>query len=224
MKSFTEIMKEHSSLSKITPKISDAQPNMTDKELLNAIANGDQQAFNQLYKRYYQRVVNFAYKYVNQKEIALEVANDVMMAVWNQASGFEERSSVSTWIFGIAYRQAQKAFGKNIKHDHDSFDETWQSNNDANDDHHSNEDHQSEASLLMNGAELEQTLQSEQLWTKMEGVLEKLNDEQKAVVYLTSMGYSYPEIAKMIDCPANTVKTRMFHARRTIKQLFKSFL
>ena len=205
-------------------KHSEHQPMMQDRELLNAIAKGDQQAFNTLYQRYYQKMVNFAFQYVKQKDIAMEVANDVMMAVWKQAETFEDRSSVSTWIYAIAFRQAHKAFNKNAKHDHEEFDETWQQT--TSDDNLSEPPHPSEPdsehSLISN--ELEQAMQSQQLWQHMEKAIEQLNDEQKSVVYLTSVGYSYPEIAEMINCPANTVKTRMFHARRNIKQFFKRLL
>ena len=206
-------------------KKSDNQQMMQDKELLTAIAEGDQQAFNTLYQRYYQKMVNFAYQYVKQKDTAMEVANDVMMAVWNQANTFEQRSSVSTWMYAIAFRQAQKAFKKNVRHDHEEFDETWQqSDSDENNAFSSADQDEASKGADLLSTELEQAMQSQQLWDHMEKAIDQLSEEQKSVVYLTSIGYSYPEIAEMINCPANTVKTRMFHARRSIKKLFKSIL
>ena len=47
--------------------------------------------------------------------------------------------------------------------------------------------------------------------------LETVNTEQRSVVELTLLGYSYPEIAEIVNCPVNTVKTRMFHARQLMK-------
>lgn len=201
---------------------SDSHSTMQDKELLKSVAKRDQNAFDLLYKRYYRRVVNFAFQFVKQKDTAMEVANDVMLAVWNQAEGFEGRSSVSTWIFGIAYRQAQKAFNKNLRHEHDDYDEHWQQHN--RDDHDDDALHHSpgvQEHSELKTSDLEQAMHSQQLWGQMMKAIETLNEEQKSVVYLTSMGYSYPEIAEMMDCPANTVKTRMFHARRLIKNIFQ---
>lgn len=200
---------------------SDSHSTMQDNELLNAIAKKDQSAFDKLYKRYYKRVVNFAYQFVKQKDTALEVANDVMLAVWNQAEGFEHRSSVSTWIYGITYRQAQKAFTKNQRHDHDNYDEHWQQHNA---DEHDDETLSNGAAIdetALKTSDLEHAMQSQQLWGQMVKAIDTLNEDQKSVVYLTSIGYSYPEIAEMMDCPPNTVKTRMFHARRLIKELFQ---
>lgn len=56
----------------------------------------------------------------------------------------------------------------------------------------------------------------------IEEALATLPEEQRAVVKLTYVeGHSYPEIAKMIHCPVNTVKTRMFHARRKLRKILQ---
>ena len=47
--------------------------------------------------------------------------------------------------------------------------------------------------------------------------IDRLSEDHRAVVQLSSMGYGYNEIASIIGCPVNTVKTRMFHARRQLK-------
>ena len=52
--------------------------------------------------------------------------------------------------------------------------------------------------------------------------LRKLPPEQRAVVELTYFyGFSYLEIAEIVSCPVNTVKTRMFHARRKLQPLLR---
>ena len=50
--------------------------------------------------------------------------------------------------------------------------------------------------------------------------LGRLSEEHKAVIELTFyQGFSYAEIADIVNCPVNTVKTRMFHARRQLREL-----
>ena len=54
----------------------------------------------------------------------------------------------------------------------------------------------------------------------LQEALDRLSAEHRAVIELTYYhGYSYREIAEIVDCPVNTVKTRMFHARRRLQKM-----
>ena len=80
--------------------------NEVDLALLRSASLGDVNAFENLFKRYFRRLAGFAARITSSNELAEEVAAETMMAVWRGAARFEGRSKVSTWIFGIAYRQA----------------------------------------------------------------------------------------------------------------------
>src|SRR5690606_5853985 len=80
-----------------------------DAELLASSSGGDRDAFHALYVRYYHPLLRFTYRIIGQLEVAQESVNDVMLVVWRDGRAFEGRSSVSTWIMGIAYRKAMKA-------------------------------------------------------------------------------------------------------------------
>jgi RNA polymerase sigma-70 factor, ECF subfamily len=177
-------------------------PVSEDRQLLARIAQQDRRAFEVLYRRYYRRVFHFVARLVRQEAAAEEVVSDVMFAVWQGAGSFEGASSVSTWILGIAYRQAMKLIEKNRKHSVvDSNDEALAATVDV--DPHANPEHaaitDSYASLLQQG---------------MDG----LQEHHRVVVELTAMGHSYAEISQVVGCPENTVKTRMFHARLQLKR------
>ena len=63
-------------------------------------------------------------------------------------------------------------------------------------------------------------LSRKQLQELLADALAQISPEQRAVVELTYYhGYSYPEIAQIVGCPPNTVKTRMYHARQRLKKL-----
>jgi RNA polymerase sigma-70 factor (ECF subfamily) len=63
-------------------------------------------------------------------------------------------------------------------------------------------------------------MERQELCQLLAKALGTLSPEQRAVVELTFYhGFSYPEIAAIVDCPVNTVKTRMFHARKRLGQL-----
>jgi RNA polymerase sigma-70 factor (ECF subfamily) len=169
-----------------------------DAQLLERIAARDLKAFEQLYRHYQPRLSRFLVSIVNRPQLVEEVLNDTMMAVWSTAANFRGASKVSTWIFAIAYRQAMKARSRwdvplpdLPDHDQESLDA-------------------SPAELLHNSRTHDALVEA------MNG----LSADHRAVVDLTYFhGMGYREISEIMGCPIDTVKTRMFHARRKLKQV-----
>jgi len=173
----------------------------SDLALLARIANGDHDALRDIYTVYYHPLLRFMYRVTGQLELAKEGINDVMIVVWRNSDTFGHRSSVSTWIMGIAYRKALKLLEKSRRWSNRfaavDFDE-WIERSDA-------------AAEPSDDGDLRDLLD--------EG-LKHLSAEHRAVVELTYYyGCSYEEIAVIAGCPVNTVKTRMFHARAKLKKL-----
>lgn len=159
-----------------------------DQELLQRIAAGDTEALAALHQAYFTRLGRFLLRVINDEELAAEVVNDVFLVIWQKAHTFAGRSSPSTWIMGIAYRRALKAL-------------------------------RGRRQLLpleeaaVDGPGTEQLAERQDI----DRLLARLSPPQRAVVELTYFfGYSYPEIAEILDCPEGTIKTRMFHARRLL--------
>lgn len=169
--------------------------------LLQGIGAGDTAAFEAFYKIYYPRLFRFVLRMTRQTEAVEELIQETLLVVWEKPHGFNFESKISTWVFGIAYKKTLKAMAKSARRDHDvDIDQFVDSIGDpvANPAHNwENED------WLNRGLAL-------------------LSPEQRAVIELTFYhGLSYQEIGKVLDCPENTVKTRMFHARRKL-QIFAS--
>ena len=172
-----------------------------DELLLARVAEKDRAAFQQLYQRYYQRVFGYVYKVMRRPDLVEESVNDTLLAVWQGARSFDGRSRPSTWILGIAHRQALKALTRQRRRDRDGDLEPSDFAPVESDGPESLAAHRELASTLGRALAL-------------------LPPEQRAVVELTYFhGCSYPEIAQVLDCPVNTVKTRMFHARRRLRGL-----
>jgi RNA polymerase sigma-70 factor, ECF subfamily len=146
---------------------------------------------------------HFVKRLVRREEVAEEVVDDAMFALWTSASTFEGGSSVSTWLLGIGYRQALKALERDRKH----------SRVDANE----------EALAQMLDPDPAIDPQTAALIrdddVRLQAAISALGEHQRIVVELTAMGHSYGEIAEVIGCPENTVKTRMFYARQQLKRL-----
>ncbi len=175
------------------------QRDLSDLDLLQRVATRDRVAFEALYERFYPQLGRYLGRLLRRPELVEEIVNDTMFVVWEKASVFEGRSKVSTWIIGIAYLKGIKALDR-LKTMPDQV-----------------------GIPLPEVEELEET---RDLISKLgldEWVrtgLDLISPDQRSVVELTYFsGYSYQEIAEIMDCPVNTVKTRMFHARRRLAKL-----
>jgi RNA polymerase sigma factor (sigma-70 family) len=174
-----------------------AEDHLTERELIHRVAARDRQAFEALYRRYAPRVFRYLSSQIRQRELVEEALDDVMMVVWQTAERYNGTSQVSTWILGIAHYKALKARARVSTLDAE-FHEA---------DHGGIETHSPEA--IVGERELADTIRQ---------AMDTLSAEQRAVVELTFYhGRSYTEIAEILDCPVNTVKTRMFHARQRLE-------
>ena len=168
------------------------------RRLIERIAAGDRRAFELFYRAYHARLTRFLDRMTRRRSLVEEVLNDTMLVVWNRADRFDGSSKVSTWIFAIGYRKALKALQRL---DEAVEDETL--------------DERAAA-----GAGPEQQAQARQVKVQLVRALDALSVDHRAVVELTYFhGMGYREIAQIVDCPVDTVKTRVFHARRRLRGL-----
>jgi len=162
--------------------------------LLARIAGHDNIAINELYLLYYRRLGRFLMRLTTRHELAEEIINETFWVIWQHAGDFRGASRVSTWILGIAYRRGLKSL-------------RYEGPQPA--------DIDIEAEI---GSE--EPAQEEEMSEWLEVALQRLPIEQRTVLELAyRMGHSCVEIASIMQCPVNTVKTRMFHARRKLKIL-----
>jgi len=166
--------------------------------LIGRVAGGDSAAFERLYRGYYPRLRRFLERLTRRPQIVDEIVNDTMLVVWRRASSFNLRSKVSTWIFGIAFRRALKA----LKRIDDPID-------------FEPDEYEDRACI---GPET--SMQRHETRARITRALSALSADHRAVIELTYFdGRSCAEIADVLHCPVNTVKTRMFHARRRLRTL-----
>jgi RNA polymerase sigma-70 factor (ECF subfamily) len=173
-------------------------PDASDVQMISQVAGGDRHAFEALYRSYFPRLTRFLNAMTRSVQLIEEIVNDTMLVVWQRAHRFDGTSKVSTWIFAIAYRTACKAI-KGLDEPVDIDPDLFQG--DA-------------------GYEPEHELNLQQLRRAIGAALDDLPAPHRTVVQLTyhhDMGYA--EIAEIMDCPVNTVKTRMFYARRRLRLL-----
>jgi RNA polymerase sigma factor (sigma-70 family) len=171
---------------------------LDETRLIARIVDRDLRAFEQLYRIYQPRLSRFLINILRRPHLVEEALNDTLMVVWRRPEAFNGTSKVSTWIFAIAYRTALKARARNDEPIEDP-------------------DAGSRASLEPGP---EQELGQRQLQAILSEAMGKLSAEHRAVVDLTYFHEAgYREIAEILDCPVGTVKTRMLHARKRLKDM-----
>lgn len=174
-------------------------PRDDDFSLIQRVAAKDRQAFEKLYRRYYQRLFGYLRKLLKHQELVEETVNDVMLVVWKDAARFSHKSRLSTWIFGIAYHKALKALEKTAEKPLDMLPSSpaWDDRDNP-----------------------EAAISQQEASHALVQAVQALSPEHRAVVELTFYsGFAYHEIAAIVGCPVNTVKTRMFYARKRLGEL-----
>ncbi len=167
-----------------------------EAELIARIGDGDRRALEELYNLYHRRMARFLTRLTRRYDLAEEVINDTFWVVWRKARTFRGDSQPSTWILGIAYRKARNAFRASARHALQNLPED-------------------PAPLTT-----DEPARVEELRDWLGCALAQLPVEQRLAVQLCyELGHSCEEIAKIMGCPVNTVKTRLFHARAKLQKL-----
>jgi RNA polymerase sigma-70 factor (ECF subfamily) len=175
----------------------------TDEGLIRQIAAGDRDAMRLLYHKHSAPVFRYVARMVRNEALADDLISEVFMDVWQQAGRFEGRSSVSTWLIGIARYKALSALRKP---------------------RHGSLDDDDIAESLVDDADDPEVLKQKQ---DKSGVLRKclalLSREHREIVDLVYYHeMSIDEAAAVIGIPENTVKTRLFYARKRLAEIAKT--
>jgi RNA polymerase sigma-70 factor (ECF subfamily) len=169
-----------------------------EARLIDRIAAKELRAFEDLYRIYHPRLTRFLVNILHRPHLAEEALNDTMLVVWKRPDSYNGSCKVSTWIFAIAYRTALKAMSRQDVPLEDKY-----AGLRASDD-----------------ADPEQDLDQRQTQEILLDAMGQLSADHRAVLDLTYFhDVGYREIAEIMDCPVGTVKTRMFHARRHLKDM-----
>jgi RNA polymerase sigma-70 factor, ECF subfamily len=171
---------------------------LSDLEVVKRIASGDKRALETLYSRHSGRTFKFLFRLTADRAAAEDLAHDVFLEVWKAANRFEARSSVTTWILSIARYKALDARRKRrtfTEHD------------------------------LPGRAEPtpEMTAMESSTGNYMRECLDKLSEEHREIidlVYYHEM--SVKEAGEILGIPEATVKTRMFYARKKLKEMLQA--
>src|ERR1700704_2086317 len=174
----------------------------SDEVLIGRIASGDRLAMQVLFARHHVRVYRFVLRLVRDESVAEDLISEVFLDVWRQAGRFEGRSQVSTWLLAIARFKALSALRR--KPDEEL-------------------DEEAAAAIEAQWDDPEVALQKKDTGTVLRQCMTRLSAEHREIIDLVYYHEkSVEEVAKIVGVPENTVKTRMFYARKRLGELLKA--
>jgi RNA polymerase sigma-70 factor, ECF subfamily len=173
-----------------------------DEALLDRLASGDQVAMRALFARHQTRLFRFALRLLRDEAMAEDVVHDVFLDLWRQVAVFSGRAQVSTWLMAVTRNKAWSAMRK--RRELALEEGVAEAREDEADDP-------------------EISLQKLDKAAAMRACLDRLSPEHREVIDLVYYhDASIDDVAMIVGIPDNTVKTRLFHARRKLGEALKA--
>jgi RNA polymerase sigma-70 factor, ECF subfamily len=184
----------------------------TDEAVVQAVLDGDQDAFGELVERYQGRLVNYLYRLLHNTDEAHDVAQEVFIKVYQALDRFDPRYRFSTWLFRVGQNAAIDLIRKRrLKlvslHRQDDGEEgrDW------------------ELPSPERGPYRE--MRNLERGEAIQRAIEQLPDEYRELISLRHFGeLSYDEIAQLKEMPLGTVKNKLFRGRQMLKEQLAAFL
>jgi RNA polymerase sigma-70 factor (ECF subfamily) len=171
----------------------------SDAALIQSIADGNRDAMRVLFARYKVRIYRFLLRFIADNSAAEDLVSEVFLDVWRQAAGFQGRSQVGTWLLAIARNKALSTLRRRSTEELDE---------------------DAAAAVEDPGNNPEVTMQNRQQSEILRNCLTNLSPAHREVIDLVYYHEkSIDEVAEIIGVPHNTVKTRMFYARKQMGEL-----
>lgn len=193
--------------------VTDALNRMTDDEDADIVLRcrkGDAEAFEVLVVRHQKRMLNVAYRMLGDYDEACDVVQEAFLAAWRAIRSFRGEAKFSTWLYGIAVNRARNRIRQSQGR---SRRETVPIDDPGGPD----------AGGLRRevpdcGESADGRLERKEIEARVRQCIAALEAEHREVLVLRDIqGFSYEEIAGMLDLPEGTVKSRLFRARAVLK-------
>ena len=183
---------------------------MNDSQVVQASLDGDPRAFNELVRRYDQRLLNFVYRTIGDRERSQDLVQETFVRVYRHLHRFDQTKKFSTWIYTIASNLAKNELRNRSRNPLVLF-QTLKKNWDADHRPLEWEDTQFKPDDLF---------RKRHLRSKVEEAVEQLPEHHRIVFVLREMeGKTYEEIADITGCNLGTVKSRLNRARNNFANI-----
>lgn len=195
-------------------KQEDGRGEISDLQLVQKASKGDPDAFEELVKRYQQRVYAIAYGICHSQQDALDISQEVFIKIYRKLKLFRGESSFYTWLYRITANVSIDFQRRKKKITTVEFDEKILEQPILEGRHR---DH--------NKFDPRKALERKEIRGAILKAIEMLPEEQRTAVVLRELeNLSYKEIAKAMNCSLGTVMSRLHYGRQKLKEMLLSFV
>jgi RNA polymerase sigma-70 factor (ECF subfamily) len=185
-----------------------------EKQLMLKFSRGDEEAFANLFRKYYERVFRFAYRFCQNEESAADITQETFLRVYAAASRYNPRSRFSTYLYRVAMNLCLNELRFARRHPTVRLDPSLSESN-ATD---------KSAYLGSKSPSSLQRLQQEETELHVRRAISKLPEKQRTATILRHYdGMSYGEIAEVLGCSAAAVDGLLQRARRKLKKYLREY-
>jgi RNA polymerase sigma-70 factor (ECF subfamily) len=189
-----------------------------DAPLIERVKAGDVKAFEMLVVKYRRRIERLIGRMVRDVDLVPDIAQETFIRAYRAIPQFRGESAFYTWLYRIAVNTAKKQLME-LKRD-PLVTESARASRDDDDDNTSRVENE-----LTDGETPDAVLASKQIASAVNFAIEALSDDLRQAITLREIeGFSYEEIAELMNCPIGTVRSRIFRAREAIATRLRPLL
>ncbi|MFV8571666.1 RNA polymerase sigma factor RpoE [Marinobacter sp. SBS5] len=193
-----------SMISDTDSKSSEQTESQTDLQLVRKVRHGDRAAFDLLVVKYQSRVASIISRYVYDSHEVMDLAQETFIKAFRAIDRFRGDSAFYTWLYRIAVNTAKNHLEARGRRPQGSADSSEAENYD-------------DGRRLRDVASPEKILQKDQLQKALAEAIAALPEELRSAFLLREYdGLSYEDIARILECPIGTVRSRIFRARDAV--------
>jgi RNA polymerase sigma factor (sigma-70 family) len=190
------------------------KPQLEERALVKKAQAGDLEAFDDLVRRYQERIYATVYHMTSNHEDAHDLAQESFIKSYQAIKSFKGDSSFFTWVYRIAVNKTINFLKQRKNRNHMSL-------NDLD----FNAEHDPDLMALISEKTPRREVNLVELQQKLNGAMLKLSDIHRLVVTLHDVqGLSHEEISKIMDCNTGTVRSRLFYARQQLQAYLSEYL
>jgi RNA polymerase sigma-70 factor (ECF subfamily) len=185
--------------------------NIPDERLISLIKEGHNEAFNEIVIRYQDRIFNSILRYVGNYDDASDIIQQTFINAFKKIKGFKKQANLLTWLYKIAFNLSIDALRKRSRQRYVSF--------------HYQKEEEEEGFQPAAESNPVSDLEKKELSEKVQSALNRLDNNLRIVVILREFeGYSYEEIASILEIPSGTVRSRLHKARLILRDKLAHFI